>query len=71
MRRALASAVLLLCLGGCSYNCHDGSSGVGVGIGPVGMSSSSYRSCKFECCRPEEPKPCGCSNACPCWRQHP
>ena len=70
--KPLALALLApLIIAGCSSTCSDGSSGVGYRVGPVGWGSEKYRACKDECCRPEDPKPCRCSNACPCWRKHP
>ena len=69
--KLLAAALLLLASAGCSSHCSDGSSGMGLSVGPVGMSSSRYRACAEECCDPVEPKPCGCSVNCPCWRKHP
>jgi len=67
----LTAAALLLALSalGCS-TCSDGSQGMGLQVGPVGAGTSRYRACADECCQPD-PKKCGCSNACPCWRRHP
>lgn len=70
MLKLAAAALLLLGLVGCANHCSDGTSGMGFGVGPVGMSSSSYRACHEECLDPVDPKPCGCSRQCPCWRKH-
>lgn len=71
MRLLLAVVTLaLLAPAACSSTCRDGSSGTGIGIGPVSYSSSGYKACKDECCQPVDPKECRCSNACPCWRKH-
>ncbi|HEV3027476.1 MAG TPA: hypothetical protein VG457_07870 [Planctomycetota bacterium] len=67
----LALAVLgPLAIAGCATYCSDGYSGTGVQIGPVGMSSSRYHACNDGCLDPVDPKPCGCSRACPCWGKH-
>jgi hypothetical protein len=70
MIKIAAAAFLALTLVGCSTHCSDGYSGSGLQIGPVGMSSSSYHACHEECLDPVDPKPCGCSRQCPCWRKH-
>jgi len=63
-------ALLALAMVGCANHCSDGYSGSGIRIGPVGMSRSRYHACHDECLDPVEPKPCGCSRACPCWGKH-
>jgi len=70
MLKLTAAALLVLALVGCAGHCSDGSSGMGFGVGPVSMSSSHYQPCNDGCLDPVDPKPCGCSRACPCWRKH-
>ena len=70
MIKIAAAAFLLIAMVGCASHCSDGASGMGFGVGPVSMSSSKYQACHDECMDPIEPKPCGCSRACPCWTKH-
>lgn len=70
MPKFAVAALLALALAGCASHCSDGSSGMGFGLGPVSMSSNRYNPCHDECMDPVEPKPCGCSRACPCWAKH-
>jgi len=70
MIKIAAAALLALALSGCATNCSDGTSGTGIQIGPVGMSQSRYHPCNDGCLDPVDPKPCGCSRACPCWTKH-
>jgi hypothetical protein len=34
------------------------------------FGSSNYSACNQKCCDEVDPKPCGCSATCPCWRRH-
>lgn len=61
--KILAVAVLLVAgLTGCSGRCRDKTGGFFVW-------DKAYRACGNECHGPEEKKPCGCSSACPCWKE--
>jgi len=70
MIRQAAGALLAPVFAGCANYCSDGMSGSGIQIGPVSMSQAHYHPCNDGCLDPVDPKPCGCSRACPCWTKH-
>lgn len=65
MKRFAALLLSMLCLSGCgSSRCRDKTGGFFAW-------DKAYRACKSEChLEGEEKKKCGCSAACPCWKEH-
>lgn len=59
VRLALIAVLPLLGLAGCS--CKDG-------YHPGFFGGVEYRACNRGCCSEVDPKSCGCSTSCPCWK---